>query len=368
MLRAGLDPAAMLVRPKTGVSLRTTPPARSRTLKIVSFLRNDALCTGALLPGDLVLDFTHPAAGLPSADGPLEWCDLDGAPHQAARRLVDAVESRTDELAASGAIVPMGSVTLEAPVPRPGKVICIGLNYRDHAEESGMDIPELPLVFSKFSSCVVGPEAKVVLPPGAKEVDYEAEFGVVIGRTASRVKAEDAMDHVLGYCNVNDVSARDFQFADGQWQRGKSCETFCPAGPFLATADDGVAQDSQALDLDFHHVTVAEIDRRLTGETDAGWGAGGDDVAGHEGDGLREEGDDFGDVEDELVGVGVLLGLAVEVEADPEIVRVGDLVFGGDVLADGGEGVAGLAALPLAVELLEVAGGDVVEVRVAGHV
>ncbi|MGD2019172.1 MAG: fumarylacetoacetate hydrolase family protein, partial [Planctomycetota bacterium] len=207
-------------------------------MKLVSFLRDGALSTGALLPDDLVLDFNHAAAELPAADGPLDWCDLDGAPHQAARRLVDGAESRMDELAAAGAIVPLGSVTLEAPVPRPGKVICIGLNYRDHAEESGMDIPELPLVFSKFSSCVVGPEADVVLPPGAKEVDYEAEFGVVIGRTASRVKAEDAMDHVLGYCNVNDVSARDFQFADGQWQRGKSCETFCPAGPFLATADE----------------------------------------------------------------------------------------------------------------------------------
>ena len=224
-------------------------------MKIVSFLRDDALCTGALLPGDLVLDFTHPAAGLPHADGPLEWCDLDGAPHQAARRLVDAVEARTAELAASEAILPLSSVTLDAPVPRPGKVICIGLNYRDHAEESGMDIPELPLVFSKFSSCVVSPEAKVVLPPGAKEVDYEAEFGVVIGRTASRVKAEDAMDHVLGYCNVNDVSARDFQFADGQWQRGKSCETFCPAGPFLATADE--IADPHALRIQF----------RMNGET-----------------------------------------------------------------------------------------------------
>ena len=224
-------------------------------MKLVSFLRDGALSTGALLPDDLVLDFNHAAAELPAADGPLEWCDLDGAPHQAARRLVEGAESRMDELAAAGAIVPLGSVTLEAPVPRPGKVICIGLNYRDHAEESGMDIPELPLVFSKFSSCVVGPEAEVVLPPGASEVDYEAEFGVVIGRTASRVKAEDAMDHVLGYCNVNDVSARDFQFADGQWQRGKSCETFCPAGPFLATADE--IADPHALRVRF----------RMNGET-----------------------------------------------------------------------------------------------------
>ena len=202
-------------------------------MKLVSFLRDGALSTGALLPDDLVLDFNHAAAELPAADGPLEWCDLDGAPHQAARRLVDGVESRMDELAAAGAIVPLGSVTLEAPVPRPGKVICIGLNYRDHAEESGMDIPELPLVFSKFSSCVVGPEAEVVLPPGAKEVDYDAELGLVV--------------HLL--------RARDFQFADGQWQRGKSCETFCPAGPFLATADE--IADPHALRVRF----------RMNGET-----------------------------------------------------------------------------------------------------
>jgi 2-keto-4-pentenoate hydratase/2-oxohepta-3-ene-1,7-dioic acid hydratase in catechol pathway len=207
-------------------------------LKIVTFLRNDALHTGALLAGDRVLDFDHEGAGLPAADGPLDWADMDGAAHQAARRLEGDAGRRADELAATGAIVPISEVTLQAPIPRPGKVICIGLNYRDHAEESGMDIPELPLVFSKFSSCVVGHGDDVVLPKGANEVDYEAEFGVVIGRTARHVKAEDAMDHVLGYCNVNDVSARDFQFADGQWQRGKSCETFCPCGPYLATTDE----------------------------------------------------------------------------------------------------------------------------------
>ena len=207
-------------------------------MKIVTFLRDDAVHTGALLSGDRVLDFDHEGAGLPAADGPLDWADMDGAAHQAARRLTGDAGGRADELTSAGAIVPLADVTLQAPIPRPGKVICIGLNYRDHAEESGMDIPELPLVFSKFSSCVVGQGDDVVLPKGSSEVDYEAEFGVVIGRTARHVKAEDAMDHVLGYCNVNDVSARDFQFADGQWQRGKSAETFCPCGPFIATADE----------------------------------------------------------------------------------------------------------------------------------
>ncbi len=205
-------------------------------MKIVSFHRDGQLSTGALLDGDLVLDFSHAAAGLPDADGPLDWMDTDGACHQGARRLVESADMA--KLQEAGAIVALASVELLSPIPRPGKVICIGLNYRDHAEESGMDIPKEPLVFSKFSSCVVGQGADVKLPRGAKEVDYEAEFGVVIGKTATDVSEDDALDYVLGYCNFNDVSARDYQFADGQWQRGKSCETFCPTGPFIATADE----------------------------------------------------------------------------------------------------------------------------------
>jgi 2-keto-4-pentenoate hydratase/2-oxohepta-3-ene-1,7-dioic acid hydratase in catechol pathway len=110
-------------------------------------------------------------------------------------------------------------------------------------------------VFSKFSSCVVGPGVPVVLPPGDDEIDYEAELGVVIGREATHVSQERAMEHVLGYCNVNDVSARGFQFKDGQWQRGKSCDTFCPAGPFIATRDE--IGDPHALRISF----------RMNGET-----------------------------------------------------------------------------------------------------
>lgn len=208
-------------------------------MKFISFTRDGDLHTGALLDGDLVLDFDHAGAGLPECSGPLEWADMDGVAHQAARRLADGADAaKVEALRGVGAVVALEDVQLEAPIPRPGKVICIGLNYRDHAEESGMDIPTSPLVFSKFSNCVVAHGAEVILPKGAKEVDYEAEFGVVIGRAASHVSEEEAMDSVLGYCNVNDVSARDFQFADGQWQRGKSCDTFCPAGPFIATADD----------------------------------------------------------------------------------------------------------------------------------
>lgn len=130
------------------------------------------------------------------------------------------------------------SLKLAAPVPRPGKIICIGLNYRNHAIESGMEIPKSPIVFSKYSICAAGSGQPIVLPSGSEQVDYEAELAVVIGRTAKHVSRDDAMNYVFGYTNFNDVSARDFQFADGQWQRGKSCDTFAPFGPYVVTKDE----------------------------------------------------------------------------------------------------------------------------------
>ncbi len=135
-------------------------------------------------------------------------------------------------------LVPHDRVTLHSPVPRPGKVICIGLNYADHAAESGMEPPASPLVFSKFPNNVVGPDVPVPMPLGESDTDYEAELAVVIGRRAWRIDESSAMEHVLGYACANDLSARAFQFADGQWQRGKSCEGFCPLGPFIATTDE----------------------------------------------------------------------------------------------------------------------------------
>lgn len=129
-------------------------------------------------------------------------------------------------------------IKLCAPIPRPGKIICIGLNYRNHAIESGMEIPKSPIIFSKFVTCVIGSGDSILLPKASEKVDYEAEFAVVIGRQAKNVNRADAMDYVFGYTNFNDVSARDFQFADGQWQRGKSCDTFAPMGEFIATKDE----------------------------------------------------------------------------------------------------------------------------------
>jgi 2-keto-4-pentenoate hydratase/2-oxohepta-3-ene-1,7-dioic acid hydratase in catechol pathway len=119
------------------------------------------------------------------------------------------------------------------PFARPGKIVCVGLNYRDHAVESGMEIPERPLLFAKWPNALIGPGEPIVLPEQAKDVDYEAELGVLIGTRASRVRVTDALDHVAGYICANEVSARDIQFADGQWTRGKSFDTFCPVGPVV---------------------------------------------------------------------------------------------------------------------------------------
>ncbi|HEU4754108.1 MAG TPA: fumarylacetoacetate hydrolase family protein, partial [Armatimonadota bacterium] len=129
-----------------------------------------------------------------------------------------------------------------APVPRPGKIICIGLNYRDHAAESGMAVPAEPVVFCKYSNAVIGPEQPILLPPTSSEVDYEAELVFVIGKTARNVTAADAMQYVAGYTCGHDVSARDYQIrrGGGQWNIGKTFDTFAPMGPVLVTADEGL--------------------------------------------------------------------------------------------------------------------------------
>ena len=169
------------------------------------------------------------------------WFDMDSQWVQKAleisRRIV-ADDDALTEANSRGWLVPSQDAYWFAPVPRPGKLICIGLNYRDHAAESNMAIPKQPIVFSKFSTAVIAPGEPVVLPATSTQVDYEAELAVVIGRRAKDVTREHALDYVLGYTCFNDVSARDFQFADGQWQRGKSCDTFAPMGPTIVTADE----------------------------------------------------------------------------------------------------------------------------------
>ena len=207
-------------------------------MKLVAFSTSSSPnpTPGALLDDGAVLDLTHPDCGLPALVHDLDACDLEH-PFQAAARALLADDAKLNAICAAAAL-PRDGVTLHAPVPRPGKIFCIGLNYRDHAEEQGAELPERPLIFSKFASCVLAPGGTIVIPKGSTETDFEAELGVVIGKRASKVRSEDAMDYVLGYCNFHDVSARDFQFADGQWQRGKACDTFAPFGEYVATTDE----------------------------------------------------------------------------------------------------------------------------------
>jgi 5-carboxymethyl-2-hydroxymuconate isomerase len=134
---------------------------------------------------------------------------------------------------------PVDELELLAPLPRPGKVVAVGLNYLGHATEQDQRPPSQPLVFAKLPSAVIGHGAEIVWDPAlTRQVDAEAELAVVIGRRARHVRAADALDHVLGYTACNDVSARDLQAADGQWVRAKSLDTFCPMGPVLVTADE----------------------------------------------------------------------------------------------------------------------------------
>ena len=133
----------------------------------------------------------------------------------------------------------LSEATLLAPVPAPSKVVAIGLNYMDHCREQNIEPPKMPIIFAKFPSAVVGPGAAVRWDPAlTRQVDYEVELAVVMGRTARRVPAAEALDCVAGYTICNDVSARDLQFGDRQWVRGKSLDTFCPLGPWLVTKDE----------------------------------------------------------------------------------------------------------------------------------
>jgi len=125
------------------------------------------------------------------------------------------------------------------PVARVGKMVCVGLNYRDHAAETGQQVPSEPIIFMKATTAIQGPNDVVVIPPGSIKTDWEVELAVIIGRRASRIRLEEARDHIAGYCIANDLSERAYQMErGGQWVKGKSCDTFGPLGPWLVTADE----------------------------------------------------------------------------------------------------------------------------------
>lgn len=238
-------------------------------MKFLTFYDNsDGLRLGIEQDGKVV-DVAKTAAALRLADVPA----TPAAFYEMGLDALPAVAQLRDKLAGAGADVYLDAKEIKRgpAVPNPGKIICVGLNYRGHAEESGMDIPGEPVLFSKFNNALAAPEQVIELPAIAKEYDYEAEVALVMGRRAKNVAVSDALDYVLGYCNANDLSARDLQFRSGQWLIGKTLDGFLPVGPWLVTADEiadpqklsircwrngYLVQDSNTGDMIF---TIAEI-------------------------------------------------------------------------------------------------------------
>jgi 2-keto-4-pentenoate hydratase/2-oxohepta-3-ene-1,7-dioic acid hydratase in catechol pathway len=198
-------------------------------MKLVSFSESDGIVRPGILldEGSLVIDLT--TAGF--------------------KDTLAVVTAGVTSLTSGNAYrsYPLADIKLHAPLNNPPRIFAIGLNYRDHAVESGMEIPKFPVVFFKLVPSIVGSGEAIVLHEITKEPDYEAEFAFVIGKGGFQIPASDAMAHVYGYTIVNDVSARDIQFSTSQWSLSKSLPTFCPLGPSIVTADE--IADPHALDV-----------------------------------------------------------------------------------------------------------------------
>jgi 2-keto-4-pentenoate hydratase/2-oxohepta-3-ene-1,7-dioic acid hydratase in catechol pathway len=235
-------------------------------MKLVSMISGDRRRAGIVL-GDEVLDATDFAEIL-EARG--EWIETGVLPeyHHIEGAFQDAVDlfhcgsqcrlsirsrlaaepTLKDETRKRGALVPLNTVKLGAPVANPSKILAVGLNYREHAKETGSELPDRPLIFSKCTSSLTGPDAPIRIPRISDQIDYEAELAVVIGAETRSVKAADALNYIAGYTIMNDVTARDLQKQERQWVRAKGLDTFAPCGPWLVTFDE--IADSAALDIE----------------------------------------------------------------------------------------------------------------------
>jgi 2-keto-4-pentenoate hydratase/2-oxohepta-3-ene-1,7-dioic acid hydratase in catechol pathway len=268
-------------------------------VKLVSYATDAGPRVGCLDNGEVV-----PTPGVPSMLDYLMDTSLESTIEAALKGRIDAQ--------------PIEEVTLLAPIPRPTKIIAIGLNYRDHIEETGQSMPTAPVLFSKPPTATIGPDAMIILPYESSKVDYEVELGVIIGKGGRDIPLDTALDHVGGYTVFNDISARDFQFRDGQWFRGKSFDTFAPMGPVLAVPDQ--IPDPQNLKLQL----------RLNGET-------------------RQDG-----------STSNMVFTVAELIADISKVLT---LESGDVIATGTPAGVGVAAKPKPIFL---AHGDVVEAEIEG--
>ncbi|MFX1317961.1 MAG: fumarylacetoacetate hydrolase family protein [Promethearchaeota archaeon] len=198
-------------------------------MKLVSYATDAGPRVGVLDNGEVI-----PTPGIPSM---LDYLSDPSLKSTIEAALIGRIEAK-----------PIDEVNLLAPLPRPTKIIAIGLNYKDHVKETGREMPKTPVLFSKPPTATIGPEAFIVIPNEASKIDYEVELGVVIGAGGRNIPKETALDHVGGYTVFNDISARDFQYRDGQWFRGKSFDTFAPMGPVLTLTDQ--IHDPQNLHLE----------------------------------------------------------------------------------------------------------------------
>jgi 2-keto-4-pentenoate hydratase/2-oxohepta-3-ene-1,7-dioic acid hydratase in catechol pathway len=219
-------------------------------MKLVRFSTNDQTPRLGIIQGDRIADLQASLAATLTRRGVARASDIAATLVPASAREFLEGGAAAEE-AVTGikewVTVPASSARLHAPITDPGKFICIGLNYRDHAEEANQPIPKEPPIFAKWNNSIIGPGEPILRPRGSQQLDWEVELGVVIGRTARFVPRDRALDYVWGYTIINDVSARDFQFIGSQWMAGKIPETFAPVGPYIA--DRAEIPDPHVLEL-----------------------------------------------------------------------------------------------------------------------
>lgn len=195
-------------------------------MKLVTFSQNGGARLGALKDEQNIVDLNKADSRLPA--DMLAFLEAGDS----------ALEIAKAAIASAKDTIPLASVKLLAPIPKPGKILCIGLNYSDHAAESGQPLPDFPIVFAKYGNTVIAPGEAIILPHVTNQVDYEAELGFVIGKRGRYISEADALSYVAGYLPINDVSARDYQSRTSQWTMGKTFDTFAPMGPALVTSDE----------------------------------------------------------------------------------------------------------------------------------
>jgi 2-keto-4-pentenoate hydratase/2-oxohepta-3-ene-1,7-dioic acid hydratase in catechol pathway len=217
-------------------------PERQKQMRLVTFTHGGSTRAGLHIAGQIA---DLGPEGYPSVVSFLEAGD-------------EAIAKANAVLAGQGKTISAADVKIEAPLPVPPKFICIGLNYRDHAIESGMAIPETPTVFTKYSNAVIGPGDNIEIPSVSKEVDYEAEFAFVIGKRGRNIPKNKWEEHVFGYTIVHDVSARDYQLATSQWTIGKTFDTFGPMGPAIVSRDEIADPHNLRISLDLNGKTLQD--------------------------------------------------------------------------------------------------------------